>query len=331
MHLLKCLVSSLTIFFWIFILGHIKLLIKVMTRILKVLSKGIQLRLVTMLFTKLMTSGMERTLTWIPVRALFRVGISWAKISLWRPRNFVSLGILYCIPHDSLAFLCSGEASISDHDLHILRPFAMKIRNNLTASTFYQMSYIFSETGMVNLAKTRSHVRALSRFSPVEFACCINLCICYTGQYADLDECPKCKTSRLHKSGRARRTFSYMPLIPHLRALMSNPTYAARLQYRADEHAKTRVPGTITDIFDGIHYRSLLGERVVFGDQSLPHNYFSDHHDIALGFATDGFAPFKKRNHTTAWILLFNYNLPPDERFQKDNILCAGIIPGPKK
>ena len=207
----------------------------------------------------------------------------------------------------------------------------MKIRNNLTTSTFYQMSYIFSETGMVNLAKTRSHVRALSRFSPVEFACCINSCICYTGQYADLDECPKCKTSRLHESGRARRTFSYMPLIPRLRALMSNPTYAARLQYRADEHAKTRVPGTITDIFDGIHYRSLLGERVVFGDQSLPHNYFSDHRDIALGFATDGFAPFKKQNHT-AWILLiFNYNLPPDERFQKDNILCAGIIPGPKK
>src|SRR5258708_32206291 len=34
MHLLKRLVSSSTIFFWIFILGHIKLLIKVMTRIL---------------------------------------------------------------------------------------------------------------------------------------------------------------------------------------------------------------------------------------------------------------------------------------------------------
>jgi len=56
-----------------------------------------------------------------------------------------------------------------------------------------------------------------------------------------------------------------------------------------------------------------------------------DHHDITLGFATDGFAPFKKRKHT-AWILLiFNYNLPLDQHFQKDNILCAGIIPGPKK
>jgi Transposase family tnp2 len=85
------------------------------------------------------------------------------------------------------------------------------------------------------------------------------------------------------------------------------------------------------DIFNGLHYRSLLGERVVVGDQTLPHNYFSDRRDIALGFATDGFAPFKKRKHTTWILLIFNYNLPPDQCFQKDNILCAGIIPGPKK
>ena len=184
---------------------------------------------------------------------------------------------------------------------------------------------------MENLTKTKSHVQSLSRFEPVQFACCINSCVCYTGSYAELDKCPKCETSRLDESGRARRTFSYMPLVPRLRALMSNRTYATRLQYRADEHAKARMPGTTTDIFDGLHYRSLLGERVVVGDRKLPHNYFSDDRDIALGFATDGFAPFKKRKHT-AWILLiFNYNLPPDQRFQKDNILCVGIIPGPKK
>ena len=42
-----------------------------------------------------------------------------------------------------------------------------------------------------------------------------------------------------------------------------------RLQYRADEHAKTCKPGTITDIFDGLHYRSLLGERVVVSDMKI--------------------------------------------------------------
>src|SRR6266581_6374216 len=195
-------------------------------RILRTLSREMELRLLTPSIPKPMTSVMERTLTrktmWIHMRALFRIGIFWLKNSLWRRRNLVSLSILYRILRGSLAFLCSGESSISDHDLHILHPFAMKIRNNLTASTFYQMSYIFSETGMVNLTKMQSHVRALSHFKPVVFACCINSCICYTGQYADLDECPKCKMSHLNGSGQARQTFSYMPLIPRLRALMSN-------------------------------------------------------------------------------------------------------------
>jgi len=209
----------------------------------------------------------------------------------------------------------------------------MKMRNNLTALAFDEMAYNFSKAGMLNFAKTRSHVQYLSRFKPIEFACCINSCICYAGLYAELEECPKCKTSCLDGSGQARRTFSYMSLIPRLHTLVSNCTYATRLQYHADEHAKTRMctPRTTMDIFDGLHYHSLLGERVVVRDQTLTHHYFSDHHNIALGFATDGFAPFKKRKHT-AWILLiFNYNLPPDEHFQRDNILCVGIIPGPKK
>src|SRR5258708_688763 len=125
--------------------------------------------------------------------------------------------------------------------------------------------------------------------------------------------------------------FSYMPLIPRLCALMSNHTHTTHLQYRADEHAKNHRPGTITDIFDGHHYCSLLGERVVVGDRTYPHNYFSDHHNITLSFTTDGFAPFKKQKHTTWILLIFNYNLPPEEHFQKDNIFCVRIIPGPKK
>ena len=113
---------------------------------------------------------------------------------------------------------------------------------------------------------------------------------------------------------------------------MSNCTYTTHLQYHADEHAKTRKPGMTMDIFNGLHYCSLLKERVVVGDQTYPHNYFSDHCDsIALSFTTDGFTPFKKQKHTMWMLLIFNYNLPPEQRFQKDNIFCVGIIPGPKK
>src|SRR5260221_1468519 len=215
------------------ILNHIELPMTVMRRILKAPSRGMQLRPPILLISKQMISGMERMLIWkairIRARALFQIGIFWPKNLSWRLRNLVSLSILYCILRDSLVFLCSGESSIMKHDLDILRPFAVKIRNNLTAATFNEMAFIFPEAGVQNLAKTRSHVRSLSRFRPVEFACCINSCICYAGPYADLDECPKCTTLRLDGFGRARRKFSYMPLIPRLCALMSNRTYATHL------------------------------------------------------------------------------------------------------
>jgi hypothetical protein len=72
-----------------------------------------------------------------------------------------------------------------------------------------------------------------------------------------------------------------------------------------------------------IHHRSLLRERAV-GDRT----YFSDHRDIALGFAADGFAPFKMRKHT-AWILIFSYNISSEHRSREDNILWSKKAMGP--
>src|ERR1700742_4076384 len=66
-------------------------------------------------------------------------------------------------------------------------------------------------------------------------------------------------------------------------------------------------------------------------DETLPFCHFSDNRNIALGLSTDGFGPFKRRNKTAWPLILFNYNLPPDERFLKRNIISLGVIPGPKK
>jgi len=137
-------------------------------------------------------------------------------------------------------FCALARSSISDHNLDILCLFVMMLRNNLTALSFDEMSYTFSNAGMETLAKTQSHAWYLSCFKPVKLECCINSCVCFTGLHASLNECLRCKTSHLNESGEARRTFSYMPLVPRLRAFMSNRAYTTHLQYRADEHAKTR-------------------------------------------------------------------------------------------
>ena len=98
------------------------------------------------------------------------------------------------------------------------------------------------------------------------------------------------------------------------------------MQYRARNVHSDK----ITDVFDGSHYRSLRRQHVQLGGKELPHKFFEDRRDIALGLSADGFSPFEKRK-VTAWaFILFNYNLPPDIRFHVENILALGVV-GPKK
>ena len=97
------------------------------------------------------------------------------------------------------------------------------------------------------------------------------------------------------------------------------------------ELSSTHTPGRITDIFDSQIYHQLLGEKVVIDGKTASHEYFSDPHNVALGLSTDGFAPFKQHK-ATAWpLVLFDYNLPPETRFHKDNKLDLGTISGPQK
>lgn len=107
--------------------------------------------------------------------------------------------------------------------------------------------------------------------------------------------------------------------------MVSNLSYAQKMQYRSKHQHN---PTKITDIFDGAHYRSLLETHVTIDDEELPMWFFSDPRDIALGLSTDGFGPFKKRNKTAWPLIIFNYNLPPKERFRKENIISLGTIPG---
>jgi hypothetical protein len=122
--------------------------------------------------------------------------------------------------------------------------------------------------------------------------------------------------------------FEYLPIIPCLLAMLVSSSYARKMQYQSKrEHD----PTTITDIFDGTQYHSLLEMFITISNEELPTWYFSNLRDIALGLSSDGFGPFKRCTKTAWPIILFNYNLPPEERFLKRNIIRIGVIPGPKK
>ena len=87
----------------------------------------------------------------------------------------------------------------------------------------------------------------------------------------------------------------------------------------------------MTDIFDGSHYHELLKKEVTINGHGVGHTYFSDDRDIALGLASDGISPWRHRKATFWPILLYNFNLPPDECFHDDNMICIGKVPGPTK
>jgi hypothetical protein len=155
--------------------------------------------------------------------------------------------------------------------------------------------------------------------------------MCYTPKkYQNLNACLYCKEPCFDGQGKPWKQFSAIPLIPILLALVETQLLATDMGYCA-RYRKERQKGLKKDIFDGRLYRHFQHSHITVDGRTLPHQFFSDERDMALGLATDGFAPYKKQP-ITAWpLILVNYNLPPALRFRSKNIICVGCIPGPNK
>jgi hypothetical protein len=219
---------------------------------------------------------------------------------------------------------------LDEADLSLLRKYILKTEQHLTEKTFALLQAVFPTSPHSTLEVTRKRVRELSGFQSRHYSCCINSCICFVGPYKDLTKCPHCHEVARDVKGKPRHVFAYLPLIPRLQAMVANDERSKKMNYRGSYKHES---GNIRDVFDGSHYQHLLRKPLPTGnsENSRPSFYFSDKRDIALGLSTDGFAPFKQRNKTCWPLILFNYNLPPDIRFQKRYCISLGTIPGPKK
>jgi len=169
----------------------------------------------------------------------------------------------------------------------------------------------------------------LAKIDPVYYECCVNACAAFLGRLQHHEICPYCKEPRYGRTGRARRVFMYLPIIPRLQALFRKPEAIETLSYR---HKYVHHPGQIRDVFDGEHYRSLLRKKVVVDHQTQPYHYFSGEYDIALAIAVDGYLLFKRRRKgpSATPILSQLYNFPPQIRARLPNLYCLGVLPGPK-
>ncbi|KAG1889030.1 uncharacterized protein F5891DRAFT_965740 [Suillus fuscotomentosus] len=198
-----------------------------------------------------------------------------------------------CCQHDIHGYqLTSGFSGddLSSYDKHVLCAFAYKVRSQSTKEAFNMLPSAFPDIQLPSLKQTRARVAFLAGLSPARYDCCINSCCCFVGPIEDLDRCPHCSAPCRTPSGLPQKQFTYIPIIPHLVALYANRQSATEMRYRTRGHSHQ--PGNITDMFDGSLYQKLLAKKVSVNGHELAHNHFSDLRDIALGLATDSFAPF---------------------------------------
>ena len=217
---------------------------------------------------------------------------------------------------------------MTEEDQRLLRVFAYQLKHGLTEEAFKDIPDAFGVDDFPSLQKIRSRVAFLSGFKAEQYDCCINSCMAYTGSHADLKTCMYCQEARHDQYGFPRQRFTYLPAIPRLISLHSNTQMAEAMTYRGEY---THVPGKVQDVFDSTNYRELRKKDIVIDGEKVGAKFFADKRDIALGFSTDGFAPWKRRKKSAWPLILYNYNLPPETRFHKENIIPLGVIPGPKK
>lgn len=251
--------------------------------------------------------------------------------------------------------------TLSSQDKRILRLFALKTHTKLTREAFAMLPFAFADHEDApafeeSEDEINSRAAFLSGLDPRVYDSCIGSCCCYVGPYKDASSCPHCSEPRLNSLGQPRKLFTYIPVIPRLKAMCREQGLSEKLQYRANYnisppqhnpplpscsayHHRTGLgrpdvcycPSKIEDVFDSQHYRALRDTPVTIDGKTYQFNYFAGNTDIALGYLTDGFTPFKRSKQTCWPLLLINFNLPPEIRFRKENLICVGVIPGPSK
>jgi hypothetical protein len=152
---------------------------------------------------------------------------------------------------------------------------------------------------------------------------CLNNCVLFRKQYAELDHCPLCETSRWKDLERKRipqKVLRHFPLAPRLQRMFVSEEAAEEAQrHRLKRRPKEKEMSHPAD-----------GEAWQAFDREYP-DFANDARNIRLGLATDGLNPFGNMNTKyNMWpVIVVPYNLPPWACMEESNFLMALLIPGP--
>jgi len=157
----------------------------------------------------------------------------------------------------------------------------------------------------------------------VYYDCCINSCVCYTGNISTTKAVGFAATS--HDQGETAAPILYIPFIHGFKAFQSEAKIKDLL-YR-DEYEHT--PGRICDVFDCQHYHGLLDKRWLLTGMSKI-MLLQQSMTLPSPFAPMGtcFSNADECPSATPMVIQI-YNLPPTIRTHLPNLMCLGVIPPP--
>jgi hypothetical protein len=186
------------------------------------------------------------------------------------------------------------------------------------------------------LAKVQKVIRDLG-LDYQKIDACVNDCVLFRKEYAQLESCPICNASRWktalgndpneappsrkEKKPVPQKVLRYFPLTPRLQRLFMTEATSSYMQW----HKKDRVDDkTMRHPADSLAWKHV--------DNLYSDTFAKDARNVRLGLASDGFNPFglMSISHTTWPVILIPYNLPPCLCMKQPYWIMSMIIPGPK-
>ena len=136
---------------------------------------------------------------------------------------------------------------------------------------------------------------------------------------------PLLKEVRIKNGDKVRfvpiKSYPYQDLKMAINSLVSNSDFLFCCDHWRNNQ---NVPNNIlADIYDGSVWKDF--------NSSKYRNYLMTPGNLLLALNTDWFQPFEKTKYSVGVLYLVVLNLPRDERYKLENIIIAGLVPGPKE
>lgn len=125
------------------------------------------------------------------------------------------------------------------------------------------------------------------------------------------------------------KVYAYHPIISSLKSIMARPGYD-----RLVEHwkARRRTPGIMHDVYDGAMWNELEIKIMDKDGHCIRRKFVDLKYALMLTMNVDWFQAFDQKQPYSDGVIYFTINnLPRSIRHKKENVILAGVIPGPRE